>query len=241
MSIRPIFYDTETTGIDPSKDKIIELAAYDPIENKTFSCLINPEIPIPPETTNIHHITDDMVKDSQKFAEIIPSWIEFCKGNTLLIAHNNDAFDQPFLQTEFKRCNVSMPKWAFLDSLKWARKYRKDLPRHALQYLRQIYNIEANEAHRAFSDVLVLHQVFSKMIDDLSYDVVYQLYQNKATEPSMTSISTMPFGKHTGQPLDKVPKNYVQWLAKSGAFDKEENSSLKTAFLRLGFLEGAKK
>jgi DNA polymerase-3 subunit epsilon len=243
MPLRPIFYDTETTGIDSSKEKIIELAAYDPILNKTFSTLINPEMPIPKETTEIHHITDDMVKEAPKFHEIIPSWIEFCQGETLLIAHNNDGFDILFLQAEFQRSKVSMPSWTFLDSLKWARRYRNDLPRHSLQYLRQIYDIPANDAHRALNDVVILHQVFMKMIDDLSYDVVYQLYKTKKDErnsPSSGPISTMPFGKHAGQPLEKVPKNYVEWLNKSGAFDKEENKALKLAFDKLGLLAQAK-
>ena len=46
---RPIYYDTETTGIRNDKDRIIELAAYDPIENRTFCHLINPGMPIPKE------------------------------------------------------------------------------------------------------------------------------------------------------------------------------------------------
>ena len=60
-----------------------------------------------------------------------------------------------------------MPDWKFIDSLKWSRKYRTDLPRHNLQYLREVYQIPANQAHRALDDVFVLQQIFSKMILDL--------------------------------------------------------------------------
>ncbi len=44
-----------------------------------------------------------------------------------------------------------------------------DLPRHSLQFLREVYGIEKNNAHRALDDVVVLYEVFQKMVDDLSY------------------------------------------------------------------------
>ena len=47
----------------------------------------------------------------------------------------------------------------------------------------------------------------------------------------------MPFGKHQGKLLSEVPKDYVQWLKQSGAFDKSENASLKEAFQNLGYTE----
>ena len=70
MARRPIFYDTETTGIRPDKDCIIEIAAYDSKQRKTFHSLINPKRPIPQDATAIHHITDDMVKDAPPFSEV---------------------------------------------------------------------------------------------------------------------------------------------------------------------------
>ncbi len=175
MSFRPIYYDTETTGLKPDKEQIIELAAYDPVQDKSFITFLNPGRPIPPESSAIHQITDQMVADAPRFSEIIDPWIEFCSGDTILIAHNNDAFDLPFLEHEFRRSNREMPKWKFLDSLKWARRYRPDLPRHTLQFLREIYNIPANNAHRALDDVKVLQQVFSLMIDDLPIKEAYDL------------------------------------------------------------------
>ncbi|MBM3192489.1 MAG: DNA polymerase III subunit epsilon, partial [Chlamydiae bacterium] len=62
MVKRPIYYDTETTGVKSDKDRIVEIAAYDPYEEKTFVSLVNPGIPIPLEASQIHHITDDMVQ-----------------------------------------------------------------------------------------------------------------------------------------------------------------------------------
>lgn len=230
MAPRPIFYDTETTGISPEKDKIIELAAYDPQQDKTFCHLINPQIPIPSEATKIHNITDEMVQTAPLFSEIGQAFSEFCEGDIVLIAHNNDAFDLPFLKYEYQKAQLSFPRWTFLDSLKWARKYRPDLPKHSLQYLRQIYGIAPNQAHRALDDVKILAEVFFLMIDDLSLKAVLQLLNQE------TKMLRMPFGKHQGKPLEQVPADYVNWLQKNGALDKAENEPLKKAFEKLGLI-----
>ncbi len=230
MKWRPIYYDTETTGVRPSKDRIIEIAAYDPEQNKTFCSFVNPECPIPPEVTGITNITDEMIKDARPFKDVAPEFVEFCSGDVLLIAHNNDAFDQQFLESEFSRATLPFPKWKFLDTLKCARKYRRDLPRHSLQFLREAYGIQANQAHRALDDVTVLHQIFSRMIDDLELHTVLDLLNQKC------DIVRMPFGKHAGKPLSEVPKEYARWLAENGALDKKENAALKEGFIQLGIL-----
>lgn len=231
QSLRPIYYDTETTGIKAERDRIIEIAAYDPVLNRSFEKLVNPGCPIPAEATAIHHITDEMVASAPSFAEVGAEFVEFCSGSVVLIAHNNDGFDLHFLRHEFNRHQLQMPDWKFLDTLKWARRYRPDLPRHTLQFLREIYEIPSNQAHRALDDVIVLHAVFSRLIDDLPIDDVYAILNR----PKL--LQHMPFGKHQGQPLSQIPKTYVQWLSSSGALDKPENQELKETFQRLGLLE----
>ncbi len=235
MALRPIYYDTETTGVNSKKDKIIEIAAFDPVLNRTFSQLINPERPIPEESTQICNITDEMVKDCPTFEQVGQKFVDFCKGETVLIAHNNDGFDKFFLIEEFKRANLILPNWPYIDSLKWARKYRPDLPRHALQYLREIYEIEANQAHRALDDVMVLYKIFSKMTDDLSMENIIKLIYKSTTE-----IDRMPFGKYIGTPLKKVPKWYIEWLDKNNVLDKEEHKNLKLGFEKLNLLASKK-
>lgn len=229
---KPIYYDTETTGVKPGKDRIIEIAAFDPEEDRTFCTFTNPECPIPPESTQITSITDEMVKDAPLIKEALEQFADFCSGEVVLIAHNNDAFDQLFLNAEFERAGIEIPEWSFIDSLKWSRKYRSDLPRHSLQFLREAYGIEANQAHRALDDVMVLHQVFSKMVDDLEMKTIISLLQKKS------QVQRMPFGKHAGKLLSEVPKTYVQWLAREGALDKKENTELKESFEKLGYLTG---
>lgn len=230
MQKRPIYYDTETTGIKSDKDRIIEIAAFDPVRNATFEKLINPKMPIPQEATNIHNITNEMVENAPTFNQIADEWIEFCSGEFYLIAHNNDAFDQLFLEAEFARAGKSIEHFEYIDTLKWARRFRPDLPRHSLQFLREIYGIEENNAHRALDDVIVLHKVFSSMIDDLPLETV----KNLLNKPQI--ITRMPFGKHQGKALQDVPKNYLSWLKDSGAFDKKDNLELKESLEKMGLL-----
>jgi len=227
---RPIFYDTETTGLRADKDRIIEIAAYDPVENRSFVELVNPGIPIPPECTALSKITDDMVQRAASFKEIAEQFLAFCPKKTVLIAHNNDAFDKLFLQAEYKRTGVALPSFDYVDTLKWAKKYRPDLPRHSLQSLREVYGVPANQAHRALDDVIVLHRVFMAMIDDIPIDTVLELL----VRPQI--LNRMPFGKHQGKPLAEIPKSYVAWLKENGALDKAENQQLRASFEQLGLL-----
>jgi len=230
--MRPIYYDTETTGLKSDSDRIIELAAYDPENNKSFCSLINPQIPIPKESAAIHNITDDMVKYEPTFKIVGEKFSKFCSGDVILIAHNNDNFDKLFVEEEYKRNNLSLPSWKYLDTLKWARKYRNDLPKHSLQYLREVYGIPPNQAHRALDDAIILYKVFSCMIDDLPIGKVFQLLNQSKKTP----FQLMPFGKYQGQPLQNVPKSYISWLSKNGAFDKRENQDLKDSLKKIGLI-----
>jgi DNA polymerase-3 subunit epsilon len=226
-----IYFDTETTGIRPDKDRIVEMAAYDPLRERTFVELIKADLPIPDEATAIHGITNEMVANARSFKEVGQAFTDFCGPDAVLVAHNGIAFDQPFLAQEFARHGMQPPQWPLIDTLKWARKYRPDLPKHALQHLREVYGIPPNQAHRALDDVITLYKIFAQMIDDLSVPTILELLSD-----STPGVKRMPFGKHRGKALSAVPKDYVRWLASSGALDKAENSGLKEEFLALAYL-----
>ncbi len=225
--MRFVYYDTETTGIKSEKDRIIEIAAYDPKRDQSFEELINPGIPIPADATAIHGISNEMVESKASFQVVGQKFIEFCGEDAVLVAHNNDSFDVHFLKAECARHGLIMPQWKWLDTLKWARRYRPDLPRHSLQFLREIYGFAANNAHRALDDVMMLYNVFSAMIDDLPTDKVYDLLHKAKKNPNM------PFGKYQGKPLQALPKDYIKWLLETGALDKEQNKELKMQFQEL--------
>lgn len=227
---RAIYYDLESTSAQPATARIIEIAAYDPLDGRTFCEFVQPQCPIPAEVTAITSITDAMVAEADLFEVVGKQFIEFCGPEAILIAHNNERFDKILLDAECQRCQLNLPYWKYVDSLKWSRKYRSDLPSHSLQSLREYYGFVANQAHRALDDVMMLHQIFSFMIDDLSIEIVYDLL-NQTTE-----MQHMPFGKHQGKPLSEIPIDYVKWLKTSGALDKGENKDLKEAFTKQGML-----
>jgi DNA polymerase-3 subunit epsilon len=232
---RPIFYDTETTGVKAEVDRVIEIAAYDLERDRSFERLINPGVPIPAEATAVHKITDEMVANAPTFEEIIDDFVAFCDGDAMLVAHNNDGFDIHFLRAEFGRCDQSLPaEWSWFDTLRWSRKYRSDLPSHSLQYLREVYGFEANNAHRALDDVIILKQVYQAMTLNLTADQAWELMQQADPLPTK-----MPFGKHQGKALADVPGDYIKWLAKSGALDKPQNEALRKSLEKLELLSGA--
>lgn len=228
--MRPIYYDTETTGIKSATDRIVEIAGFCSSTGEEFCAFVQPGIPIPAEASAVHNITDEMVADAPTWKEVGQQFIDFCGPDAILIAHNGDAFDIRFLRAESERHGIELPEWRMIDTLKWARKYRPDLPRHSLQFLREMYGIPANNAHRALDDVIVLRDLFELMIDDLSIETVHDLLH------SQQQINRMPFGKHRGKSLEEVPASYWKWLDKEGALDKPENVALRNAVEELGLL-----
>lgn len=231
MVYQPIYFDTETTGTSIERDRIVEIGAYNPVTKESFSQLIYPEMLNPPESVAVNKITNEMLQGAPPLKDVAPKFITFCSDRAILIAHNCYSFDKPILENEFKRVGVEIPKqWQFLDTLKWARKYRSDLPKHSLQYLRDVYGVKENQAHRALDDVLTLFEVFSKMIDDLPYEKIMELLE---VSPKM---SVMPFGKYKGTPLKDLSKDYVSWMAKNGILDKSENKELKENLIKLQLL-----
>ncbi len=105
-----VVFDIESTGINPRHDRIIELAAIriEPDGTETSKCwLLNPGVKIPPETTAIHSITDDDVKDCPTFAEKIDEIEEFFRECDLS-GFNCDRFDIPCLEEEFARAGRNL-------------------------------------------------------------------------------------------------------------------------------------
>ena len=100
-----VVFDIESTGTTPRKDRIIELAAVKlmPDGTEISKCwLMNPGVKIPPETTKIHGITDEIVKDCPTFADKADEIFAFFEGCDLS-GFNADRFDIPCLEEEFAR------------------------------------------------------------------------------------------------------------------------------------------
>ena len=104
-----IFFDLETTGTNITHDRIVELSyikvSPDGTEEKK-SRRINPEMPIPPESTAIHHITDEDVKDCPTFRQVSKALLAIFDGCDIA-GYNSNKFDVPLLMEEFARCGLN--------------------------------------------------------------------------------------------------------------------------------------
>ena len=108
---RPIiFFDLETTGVDTSRDRIVEISLAKIMpdgEEIVRTRRINPTIPIPAEASAIHHITDEDVKDCPTFRQIAKSLKSFMEGCDFG-GFNSNRFDLPLLVEEFMRAGVDV-------------------------------------------------------------------------------------------------------------------------------------
>ncbi len=106
---KPIaFFDLETTGIKVATDRIVEISLikiHPSGKQEVYTKRINPGMPIPPRSTEIHGINDEDVKDEPRFEEIAKEVSNFI-GNADLAGYNSNKFDIPLLVEEFLRANV---------------------------------------------------------------------------------------------------------------------------------------
>ena len=122
LKIPLCFFDLEATGVNISKDRIVEIAVIKVMPSGELikkSSLINPTIPIPPETTAIHGITDEKVADKPTFKEVARDYARFMEGCDLA-GFNILKFDVPMLVEEFLRADVEFDyqKKKIIDSQK---------------------------------------------------------------------------------------------------------------------------
>jgi DNA polymerase III subunit epsilon len=146
--------DIETTGLHPFYSEILEVAAVRfNLKGRVFgefSTLINPMKSIPPQATDIHGITNEMVQDKPVWNEIAPEFYNFVK-ESILCAHNAP-FDLSFLTFKGTVIARPFPDTFFVDTLTISRELFSEFQRHTLVDLADTLDIELNQAHRALSD-----------------------------------------------------------------------------------------
>ncbi len=108
---RPLaVFDLETTGIDPDKDRIVQMAIIriEPDGRRTtFETLVNPEMPIPPEASKVHGIKDEDVRDKPTFSQIRREVEEYLR-DAVLAGFNSINFDTPLLMAELHRAEADL-------------------------------------------------------------------------------------------------------------------------------------
>jgi len=163
-----VAFDTETTGLHPSSERVVELSAVRfslDGEIATFDQLVDPKIPIPDAAARVHGIRDGDVSGKPTVDTLLPKFTEFVEG-AVLLAHNAE-FDVGFLAHEARRCGQALPRVAILDTVELARQLRSDLPNHKLETLSRALGCEAGEYHRALADAQTLRQVFLRLVEML--------------------------------------------------------------------------
>ena len=158
-------FDLETTGKNVGKDRIVEISILKinpdaSRESKTW--LVNPEMPIPQASSDIHGITDDKVKDAPTFKEIASKVIEFIAG-TDLGGFNSNRFDVPLLAEELLRAGVDfdLSKFRLVDAQTI---YHKMEPRTLSAAYKFYCQKELINAHSAEADVMATFEVLDAQV-----------------------------------------------------------------------------
>jgi DNA polymerase-3 subunit epsilon len=160
-------FDTETTGLEPSKgDEIIQIGAARIVNNRllrqeTFNQIVDPEIPLKPESIPIHGITEDMVRGQPNIDAVLPAFHAFCE-DTVLIAHNA-AFDMRFLQLKEERTGIRFTQ-PVLDTLLLSAVVHPNQESHKLDVILERLGITIGTRHNALEDALATGEVFLKLV-----------------------------------------------------------------------------
>ena len=163
-----IAFDLETTGLFPVVDRIVEFGAVrfrlDGRELGTWEQLVDPECVIPPGVTEIHGITDAMVRGQPTLARALPGFLDFlATTDTILLAHNA-TFDLGFLNFAAAKTGLTRPSNPVIDTLDLARTCVRGAPSCRLEDLVVHLGLAELEDHRALSDSRLAMALFSHMV-----------------------------------------------------------------------------
>jgi len=224
-----VFFDLETTGLDVKTTRIVEIAllkVYPDGRTESFLTLVNPEIPIPSEATQIHGINNFDVMDKPTFKEIAIDVFSIIKGCDLA-GYNVVSYDVPILINELKRAGIeySTENINLVDVFTiYKRKERRDLSAAYRFYCHK----ELEGAHSALKDTQATFEILkaqTEKYDDLP-DTVADLHKfcnqqdDRYVDPDKKFIwqddkACFTFGKYRGQILNKVARvdrEYLEWM-----------------------------
>jgi len=226
---RPIvFIDLETTGINVSSDRIVEISALKIHPNgkeQWLNTRVNPEMPIPEKATEIHGISDKDVAGSPTFKEIAKNIAVFLEGCDLA-GYNAIKFDIPVLAEEFLRVNLdfNFRKRRYVDPQVIF--YKKEQRTLAAAY--QFYCKKTLEnAHSAQADTSATYEVLKAQLDtysDLENDVeklsAFSAFNENVDFAGRIimnekGVEVFNFGKHKGRPVEDVFNEdpaYYSWM-----------------------------
>jgi DNA polymerase-3 subunit epsilon len=240
------FFDLETTGINISHDRIVEISILKVLPDGTeenYTRKVNPTIPIPEEVSEIHGIWDKDVASEPTFEQLANEIKEFF-GDSNLAGYNSDRFDIPLLVEEFMRCDVDfeIEKRKTID----VQTIFFKMEQRTLSAAYKFYCDKTLEnAHSAEADTLATFEVLKSQLDRYetlendteflskfsiqggqSVDFAKRIVKNKKGE------IVLNFGKHKGVDINTVFKkepSYYSWML-NGDFPMYTKKVLKELY-----------
>ncbi len=242
-------FDLEATGANIATDRIVEIYILKIKPDGTkdeFMTRVNPRMPIPPEVSEIHGITDEDVKDSPSFLNIAFELKDFLEGCDLG-GYNSNRFDVPLLLEEFYRIGINwdLSQTKFVDVFKiFTRMEGRDLSSAYKFYCKK----ELENAHAAKNDVIATYEVLKAQLEryqgDLENDVDFLhefTYESHFVDTGRRLIRDgelvkFNFGKHKGKTVEQVLQQepqYYNWIMKSDFLmdTKQKLTELRNAIL----------
>jgi len=226
---RPIcFFDLETTGINISKDRIVEISILKVLPNgnkESKTWLVNPEMPIPEQTTAVHGITNEKVANEPTFKELAPEISKMIQGCDLA-GFNSNKFDIPLLAEEMLRvgADFDMTNNVAVDVQNIFHKMEQ---RTLVAAYKFYCDKDLTNAHSAEFDTLATYEVLKAQLDkypDLENDtkVLAEFSTRRKTADFAGFIAfndqnqeVFTFGKHKGRLVDEVldkEPGYFGWI-----------------------------
>jgi DNA polymerase-3 subunit epsilon len=240
------FIDLETTGVNLGIDRIIEIAIVKILTDGTKIVkrkLVNPGIPIPKTSSDVHGITDDMVKDAPPFKQVAQELKQMLDGCDLA-GYNSNRFDIPLLMEEFLRAQVDfdMKNRKLLDVQNI---FHKMEPRTLGAAYRFYCNKTLDGAHSAEVDASATHEILlaqvykypelgtsvETILKTIGEDVIVDFARRFVME---NGIEVFNFGKYKGRPVADVLKaepQYYDWMMK-GDFPQHTKQKLTEIYTR---------
>lgn len=240
---RPIvFFDLETTGTSITHDRIVELSYIKVMpdgQEYTHSMRINPGMPIPPASTAVHHITDEMVADAPRFADVASGLYQVF-ADADIAGYNSNKFDVPLLIEEFGRAGINFQVSGrnFVDVQNI---FHKMEPRTLVAAMKFYCGRDLEDAHSSLADTKATYEVLLGQLErypelendvdflsrfssaDGSMDIAGRIRRNEAGVPVFT------FGKYRDIPVDEVldkEPSYYEWIIQ-GDFSKNTKDVLR--------------
>jgi DNA polymerase-3 subunit epsilon len=230
-----IFFDLETTGTNIVADRIVELSylkVFPNGEEESKTRRLNPEMHIPEQSTAIHHITDEDVKDAPTFRQIAHSLAGIFEGCDIA-GYNSNKFDIPLLIEEFARAGVPF-SLAGRNLIDVQNIFHKMEQRTLVAAYRFYCGKNLEDAHSADADTRATYEVLKGQLDrypDLKNDAAELAEFSRSGRNVDLSgrvvlddndVAIFNFGKHKGKPVIEVFKrepSFYNWMMQ-GEFAK---------------------